>query len=408
MKVREILVAGAWLLATVGMLATLGGRAINLGFVAALALAIAAALSDWRALAVLSNRVLLEALLLGSLAFVVPASMHGVGVRVWLGAARGCSALAWFAFLLAVRGESARQALAWAALALLVGNLAFALASPWLPTDSGAFEIAQHEYVRVAPRFRGLANSPAPAGVWALVAVGLAELLPTQRLRWLARSLGLLEACASLSIAALAVPALLVALLNRSRLRWGLTFVAAAFAAAILYFQPLDLALGSHTFAISSLHPSYASEGRGPTYMPQKTLALPGITLHAHATVYGKLAARGLTCFAEHPLVGVGPGRFRKACRVMAMNTLGEWTDERDPQNQVGGVLSELGSVGVALLICAWLVLRRRYRLKSLTAWPRAVWTGLFVCALGSEALLALPVLALFASQLEPRGRSVV
>ena len=138
-------------------------------------------------------------------------------------------------------------------------------------------------------------------------------------------------------------------------------------------------------------------------YMPRVTLALPGIALLGHASAYGKLATRGLSCFAQHPVVGVGPGGFRESCRVMAMNTFGEWTDQRDSHNQIGGLLSELGLVGVALLTLAWLACRRGYRFDVMTSWQRAVWTGLFVCGLGSEDLLTLPVLALLASQLVPR-----
>jgi hypothetical protein len=84
----------------------------------------------------------------------------------------------------------------------------------------------------------------------------------------------------------------------------------------------------------------------------------------------------------------------------MAMNTFGEWTDQRDSHNQLGGLAAELGVVGLALLCCAWLLLRRDYAFELLTTWQRAVWVSLLVCALGSEDLLTLPVLALLACQL--------
>jgi hypothetical protein len=291
---------------------------------------------------------------------------------------------------------------------LLVGNLAFALLSPWLPAHFGAFEIVQHEFVGGTPRFRGFANTPAPAGVWALASIGLVENLVKPRYRWLARTLGLIEACATLSIALLALPALVAGLLRPPGMRWVVVCAMAVSAAAILYFQPLELTIGGRTVVISHLQRNYGSEGFGPEYMPERTLALPGFTVRGHVTAYGRLAARGLTCFAEHPLFGVGPGRFREACRVMAMNTFGEWTDQRDSHNQAGGLSSELGSVGVALLVGAWLVVRRGYRFQSLSPWQRAVWIGLLVCAFGSEDLLTLPVLALLASQLEPRSRGSI
>jgi O-antigen ligase len=138
--------------------------------------------------------------------------------------------------------------------------------------------------------------------------------------------------------------------------------------------------------------------------MPQRTIALPVMAVRGHTTAYGKLALRGLSCFAQHPLLGVGPGGFRESCRVMAMNTFGEWTDQRDSHNQLGGLLSELGLVGVALLVLAWLAWRRGYRFDAMTSWQRAIWIGLLVCGLGSEDLLTLPVLALLASQLAPRA----
>ena len=89
----------------------------------------------------------------------------------------------------------------------------------------------------------------------------------------------------------------------------------------------------------------------------------------------------------------------------MAMNTLGEWTDQRSSHNQLGGLLSELGLVGVVLLCSGWFVLRRGYQLEPLSRWQRATWVALFVCGLGSEDLLTLPVLALLATQLAPQER---
>jgi hypothetical protein len=96
-----VLIALAWLAATVGVPWTFGGRALNLGFVSAVVLSIAAAVSDWRTLNAALNRRLLAALGLGVLAFVVPALAHGFGVRLWLGVLRGCMVFAWFALLLA-------------------------------------------------------------------------------------------------------------------------------------------------------------------------------------------------------------------------------------------------------------------------------------------------------------------
>jgi hypothetical protein len=87
----------------------------------------------------------------------------------------------------------------------------------------------------------------------------------------------------------------------------------------------------------------------------------------------------------------------------MAMNTFGQWFDRRDSHNQLGGLSSELGIVGLMLLLLASLIVRRYYRLNALTDWQRAVWVGLIVCGLGSEDLLTLPVLALLASQLALR-----
>ena len=401
MRAAPVLIALAWLVSTVGLPCTFGGRAFNVPFVVAILVVTVGGAIDWQALRPSRNRLLIGLIGLGMLAFVVPALAHGVTARVWFSAGRGCAVIAWFACLLAIGRERLRQELQWAALVLLTGNLALALASWWLPSVWSAFEIAQHEYVGGWPRFRGLANSPAPAGVWALVGIGLGETSPRRDLRWLTRTLGLAEACATFSVPLLAVPALLVALVQATAPRRILVGVAVAVAASVLYFQPLELTVGGRTLTLSRLHPSYTTEGLGARHMPQRTLALPGLALRGHATAYGKLAFRGFTCFMEHPLVGVGPGNFREACRVMAMNTFGEWSDHRDSHNQLGGPLAELGVLGVGLLCGAWLVLRRRCRLLTLTAWQRAVWVGLLVCGFGSEDLFTLPVLALLATQLE-------
>jgi hypothetical protein len=401
-RLSQALIAVAWFVSTLGVVSTAGGRAINIGFVAAIVIAFAAACSDWRAFRALPKRAVLPALGLVVLAFCVPALAQGAIPRAYLSAGRGCAALAWFTLVLSL-GSRARQPLAWAAVVLLGVNVAIAISSLVCPAHFSAFERVQHVYAAGLPRLRGLANTPAPAGIWALVCVGLAEVSPRPSLRWLARSLGLLEACASLSIALLAVPALIVALLPQRRVRWPLIGCAGFLAAVILYFQPIELSVGGRTIALSRELPEYWSGGLGPEYMPEMSFALPGIALRGHGSAYGALALRGLSCFAQHPLLGVGPGGFHESCRVMAMNTFGEWTDQRDAHNQLGGVLSELGLVGVALLILAWLAWRRGYRFDVMTSWQRAVWTGLLVCSLGSEDLLTLPVLALLASQLTPR-----
>lgn len=406
-RLSQALIAVAWFLATVGVARDLFGHAVNLGFVGAIAFGLGAACANWRAVGAVPAR-LVPPLGLAALAFVLPALAHGLSVRAGLSAGRGCLALAWFALVLGLGGKPAKQALVWAAVALLSVNLVLAFSTSFVIHNYSPFERVQHEYAAGWPRFRGLANTPAPAGVWALVSVGLIEASPRRRLRWLARALGLLQACASLSIALLAVPALLTALLPQRRLRWCLVGCAAVLAAAVLYFQPLELSVAGRTLVVSRDLPQYWSGGLGDEFMPHVTLVLPGVSVSGHVTAYGKLAFRGLTCFAEHPFVGVGPGRFREACRVMAMNTFGAWTDQRDSHNQIGALLGELGVVGVALLSAAWAVGRRGYRFDALTSWQRAVWVGLLVCSLGSEDLLTLPVLALLASQLASRTPSSV
>ncbi|MES1185316.1 MAG: hypothetical protein ABUL60_16005 [Myxococcales bacterium] len=405
-RLSQALIAIAWFVATIGVAFTHFGRALNLGFVGAIVFGFAAACTNSRGLAALPTKVVVRALGLGVLAFVIPALAQGLGLRMWLSVGRGCLALAWLTLFLGLGGENAKPALAWAAVALLGVNLLLAISNVWFWGGFDAFEHLQHEYAAGAPRFRGLANTPAPAGVWALASVGLVEALPQPRLRWVGRALGLFEACASLSIALLAIPALLVALVPQRWLRWPLVGCATTLAAAVLYFQPLELSAGRRSMAVSRELPEYWSGGLGPTYMPQATIGTPSLAVRGHVTAYGKLAFRGLTCFAEHPLFGVGPGRFRDACRVMAMNTFGEWSDQRDSHNQLGGMLSELGIIGLVLLSLAWFVGREGYRFTALTGWQRAVWVGLLVCSLGSEDLLTLPVLALLASQLAPRTPS--
>jgi hypothetical protein len=404
MMVAKLLIGVAWFVATIGVPIWIGGTAVNAGFVAALALAVAAAASSRRfPMRGSAARALAAPVALATLAFIVPALVRGFELRVWLSAGRGCAALVWFGLVLALHHEDREEGIARAALALLVGNFAIAVVSPLFPGHLGVLELVQHEYARGLPRFRGLAHSPAPAGVWAIASIGLTETLPQKRLRVLGRALGLLEGCASLSLALLAVPSLLATLLPYRSLRCCLGLCAALAAAFILYFQPLQLTLGSHRFELSRLHAGYSTDGLGPQYMPVTTLALHGVALSGHSTAYGKLAARGLSCFAEHPLTGVGPGRFGEACPVMAMNTFGEWSDRRDSHNQLGGPLAELGLLGMGLLCGAGLTFCSGYTLKRLTPWQRGVWVALLVCAFGSEDLLTLPVLALLATQLEPR-----
>jgi len=404
-RLSRALLAFAWLVATVSVPCAAFGRAFNVGFAAAIALALTAACCNRRTLwSALPTRALLAAFGLAVLAYAVPSLAQGLSARAFVSAGRGCAVFAWFILMVLALGDPrAKRALVLAGAALLVGNLLFAGCSLLIPGHFSSFERVRHEYVAGFPRFRGFANSPAPAGVWALVSIGLMESSPRSRDRWFARALGQLEAAATLSIALLALPGLLAALLPRRWLRRTLVGASVVLAAAILYFQPLELTVAGRALTLSRELPEYWSEGLGPQYMPQVTIALPGIIVRGHVSAYGKLALRGLSCFAQHPLLGVGPGGFRDSCRVMAMNTFGEWTDQRDSHNQIGGLLAELGLVGVALLTLAWLALRRGYQFDAMTSWQRAVWTGLFICALGSEDLLSLPVLALLASQLVPR-----
>jgi len=209
-RITQAPIALAWLVATVGVGCLLGGRTVNVGFVAAIAFGVAAACSNWRALTALPTRVVFPAGGLVVLAFGLPALANGLSLPMSLRVGRGCAAFAWFTLVLSL-GHRAKQPLLVAAVSLLVVNLVLAFASVLAPGHFSAFERVQHEYAAGLPRFRGLANSPAPAGVWALVSIGLAEGSTRPRVRWLARSLGLLEACASFSIALLAVPALLAA-----------------------------------------------------------------------------------------------------------------------------------------------------------------------------------------------------
>jgi hypothetical protein len=108
-KAAHVLIAVAWLVAAVGVSRTFGGRALNLGFVAALILTVAAGATDWRALKSLPNRMPLQALGFEALAFVAPAALCRLGLRAWLSAGRACAALAWLAVFIAFDGETVRS-----------------------------------------------------------------------------------------------------------------------------------------------------------------------------------------------------------------------------------------------------------------------------------------------------------
>ena len=400
----------AWSISTISLPAP-GPVAGNGGFVAGVVLlASGALLCTWSSPArtLARARALFPAWLVaaGGLALPLLASAPSLG-DVAL-AARDALALGFFAVLAAVNDEKMRRALALAALALLLLGVLSALVTPLVPGWS-AFEIGPHERVQAIPRFRGLSSTPAPAGVWALSALGLSGGLPDGRTKKVLLVLSLLTALFTFSIATLALPAVLAfAALKHSRLRTVVTGALGLGAAFVLYFHTLELVAGSRQVTISHVHPAYEDEGLGARYLPIQDVGSKSLHVRGHETAYGSLARRGLTCFLEHPLTGVGPGRFIDRCPVMTMNTFGEWTDRRSPHNQMGAILSELGVVGLVLLVAALAVLSRRVRVVPGDRWANAALVGVAVCSLGSETLFTLPVLGVLASRVtlkEASGR---
>jgi hypothetical protein len=223
-------------------------------------------------------------------------------------------------------------------------------------------------------------------------------------LRRAARALAVFIAMASASIATLALPSVLCAgAIRGPRARWWATVGVAIAALVPLYVHVITIRCGAREFALSSLHPSYEQEGLGRRFMPLHDVQTAGVSTRFHLTAYAALAVRAVTCFAEHPLTGVGPKMFEDRCPVVTMNTYGEWADRRGPHNQIAALVSELGLVGVCLVVAAAWLRACRMTWRPFDPWSAAALVGIVVCSFAGEALVSLRTVGFFAVHLRRR-----
>ena len=341
-------------------------------------------------------------------AYLVSAVVVGAPLEALVACAR-VAAVGTFALAIicANRGRALAAPFAWAATALLATYAAlFAVgwASPVLKPF--VFLILPHQHLAQAPRFAALTWIPGSTGAWALLGVGLVGPVRRRGLRRAMRAAGLLAALATLSPATLALPAVLAAaVLKPGRARVWSTCALAAVGIAPLYVHVLTLEAGGRELTVSRLHPSYETSGLGPEAMPVHEARFFGAAVGFHFTAYAALVARAGSCFAEHPLTGVGPKRFEEVCPVVTMNTYGVWSGHRQPHNQLTELGVELGLTGLALLAAAAWVLGRRMTWEPADRWCVGAAVGLVVCSFSGGLFLSLPAAGYFALHLRERRR---
>ncbi len=278
------------------------------------------------------------------------------------------------------------------------------IASP--PLRESLFLNGSHQQLGQLPRFAALTGVPGATGAWALLAVGLVGPLRPPALRRASRVAGALVVLATWSAATLALPVVLsITLLRPGRARMWATVGLAAVAIAPLYVHVLAVGVGDRGISLSPLHPSYEASPLGSVQTPVHELSLrfPATRVRFNFTMYAALFARAASCFAEHPVVGVGPRRFAEACPVMTMNTYGDWSATRRPHNQFTELATELGVVGLGLLVGAARLLRWRMSWEPPDRWYVGAAAGVLVCSFSAELLVSLPVAGFFAVYLRPR-----
>ncbi len=131
------------------------------------------------------------------------------------------------------------------------------------------FETASHQILGAAARFRGLAGTPAAAGLWTIVALGLVQAVPIQWARVALRTTGVVVILATLSVATLALPAMAAYVISRStRTRALVCSLAVLGAVTALHAQPLQLRCGSSVLVVGHRHPAWEQDGLGARFMP--------------------------------------------------------------------------------------------------------------------------------------------
>ena len=404
--------AAAWLASTVAI--PLPGAPVlaGAGFVASIAIT-GVALGVWLlsnrqglVQAVRENRAMAIAGMLVAAAYLVSALAAGAP-REGLVAFLRVGAIGAFgiATVCANRTLALRTAFAGSGLVLLaIYSLLLVLGWVFPRAAPYVFLTLPHQHLANMPRFAALTGTPGSTGAWALLGIGLVGSLRCRALSRAGRLAGALVALATFSTATLALPAVVAAaIMKRGRARVLTTCALAAAGIAPLYVHVLTIEVGATQLTVSSLHPSYEAFGLGPELMPVHEAHVLGAGVRFHFTAYAALAVRAASCFAEHPLTGVGPRRFEEACPVVTMNTYGEWSAHRGPHNQFTEVVVELGLVGILLVTAAGWLVWRRMRWEPPDGWCVGAAVGIVVCSFGADLLVSLPVAGFFALQLHPR-----
>lgn len=324
-----------------------------------------------------------------------------------LGAARVLLTLLFFAatYLLARRSSGVRSALAWVALGLIVAQTVL-LVGGLTSARFGrlVFEQARVGHIQLGalPRFRGLMLHPMACGSATLLLAGLVAGLPQKRLRLAAIAAALAVTAATLSFATLLVPlAVALVLPVRRALRATVAVLVATGAIATLWITPLRLDIAGRTVLSRPLPASYHLRDLGPKYMPVYTVGSGAWKAEFFWTGYALLAARSLTCAAEHPL-GVGARNFEHRCPVMAMNTLGVWADHRSAHNSYGALLAEGGvltTVATALMV---LLLARLFGRRANSRIECAIIVVHLFAGFAGASPYQFPFAALVAISIEP------
>jgi len=299
-----------------------------------------------------------------------------------------------------------RRALAISAAALIVQNAALLvlglMVQGFAPT---VFETGPHEMLGNVPRFQGFAGTPTAAGHWSLLAMGLVQWLPRRDLRRCLTCLGIPVVLATLSLASLALIGAFAWAVGPRPGRAALCFAAILVILGTMHTQVLCARIGAKTFVLSRHLPEWERDGLGPKYMPEQTLRAGPVQLEWLWTGYHYLAVRGLICFVDHPVLGVGDRRFAARCPVMTMSTYGYWSPAREPHNQYTGWLAEQGTLGLVAVACAIWLSRRCLRLRKDTpALIPAALVGSLIVGLGGDAILTLPVVGAFATSITRRA----
>ena len=231
-----------------------------------------------------------------------------------------------------------------------------------------AYELGDHQHIGDLGRFSGLSSSPTSSGEMLLAAVAMIQALPGRPVRMGLTIAGLAMAALSLSVATLAVPlALIVAYVPWRRTRRLLAVGWVAASLLVMYVHPIQIVAAGHQVHKGALHPSWSASGLGPVHTPLKTVKLGDWSVTGHASQYWQCVSGNLSCFAAHPVAGVGGMNFRSSCPVTTMDSYGTWLAGRRPHNQYLALASEHGVFGVvAGMLLVWAFLRRtRFALGS-------------------------------------------